>query len=237
MSSNRLSTTQWPKTPPPLTEEQKVAREKYMQLWHENLPNRYKAIERFNHGWVSALPRPPGCRTLEIGAGLGAHMKWEELKDQEYFCLEMRESFCNQLASTMPRERVICADIQKGGSFADQSFDRIVAIHVLEHLLNLPLALNEIKRLLRPEGFFDIVIPCEGGLAHSLARKLTAERLFRNNFNMDFTPIRKNEHVSEFPEIYELLMEKFQVEKSRYFPLLIPLYQFNFCVGFRFRKR
>jgi len=46
----------------------------------------------------------------------------------------------------------------------DYEFDRIIAIHVLEHLPNLPKAIKEIYRVCRKEcSVFSVVIPCEGG--------------------------------------------------------------------------
>jgi len=35
----------WPKNPPELTQEQITAREKYMMLWHQELPNKYKMMK------------------------------------------------------------------------------------------------------------------------------------------------------------------------------------------------
>ncbi len=43
-----------------------------------------------------------------------------------------------------------------------------------------PSALDEIDRLLADGGFFQVVIPCEGSLAYSMARKISAQALFLN---------------------------------------------------------
>ena len=233
----KVTASVWPKVPPPLSDEQKIAREKYMKLWHELLPKRYGAIEKFNHGYPASLFVKPGSRTLEIGAGLGSHLEYEDLSRQEYHCLEYREEFCAELKRRYPTAQVHCADIQSRQMWNDKFFDRIVAIHVLEHLRDLPKALFEIERLLKDDGVFDVVIPCEGGLAHTTARKISAERLFKKNFHMDFTPIHKNEHVSTYFEIVDLLKERFQFERRSFFPLKLALPNLNFCAGFRLKKR
>src|SRR5690349_20198224 len=41
----------WPKTFPPLTEEQKRISDDFMKAWHEVLPQKYGVIEKFNHGY------------------------------------------------------------------------------------------------------------------------------------------------------------------------------------------
>jgi SAM-dependent methyltransferase len=236
MRSNESATT-WPKRPPVLTPEQERAREGFMALWHRELPTKYGMIERFNHGFVSQLPVQPGTRTLEIGAGLGAHSKFEDLKRQEYYCLEYREEFCRELATLFPPDRVLCGDIEQRQPFDDAFFDRIVIIHVLEHLRNLPLALAEIRRLLKPSGVLDVVLPCEGGLAYSLARKISAERVFRKNFHMDYTPIIRNEHVSTYEEIMTEVDRLFVPQARSFFPLKVPISTINLVVALRLTPR
>src|SRR5207247_1085612 len=138
---------------------------------------RYSAIENFNHGFVAKLPHAPGSKTLEVGGGLGEHIHYER-GDQDYYCLESREEFCARLRVLLAADRVYCGDIQQTQpQWATGAFDRIIAIHVLEHLPRLPGALEEVNRLLNDHGVFDVVIPCEGGWAYSLARKISAERM------------------------------------------------------------
>jgi SAM-dependent methyltransferase len=227
----------WPKQPPVLSAEQERAREAFVAVWHQQLPTRYRAIERFNHASVSRLPVKDGSTTLEIGAGMGAHSKFEDLTRQQYYCLEYRRAFCDELLKLFPADRVRHGDIEQRQPWPDGFFDRIVAIHVLEHLRNLPRAVAEIRRLLKPDGCFDAVLPCEGGIAYAVARKISSERLFRRRFGMDYTPIIRNEHVSTFEEIVEELERVFRVRVRSFFPLLIPVSALNLCVAFRLVPR
>ena len=227
----------WPKRLPVLSESQLKAREEFMKRWHELLPKKYGVIEKFNHGFPAQLPHKLGSKTLEIGAGLGEHSRYENLARQEYYVQEYREEFCKELRKSFPPARVFCGDIQTTQPWAAETFDRVIAIHVLEHLPNLPAALAEINRILVPGGFFDVVIPCEGGLAYSFARKISAQRFFEREFKQDYTPIIKSEHVNNCDEICLLLDEGFHEVKRKYFPLLIPVMNLNLCIGFRFTKK
>jgi SAM-dependent methyltransferase len=227
---------QWPKQPPALSSTQEQAREAFMMAWHEELPSRYALLERFNHTFVTGFGTPPGTRTLEIGAGIGSHLSFEDLANQEYYALEYRAEFCERLAAFLPPERILHGSIEDRQPFPDGSFDRVIAIHVLEHLRNLPAALQEVARLLRPGGVFDVVLPTEGGLAYGLARKISAERMFRRRFRMDYTPIVRNEHVNTFGEVESLLHPLFRREHARYFPLGLPSAEINLVVGERLRR-
>lgn len=209
-----------------------------MLLWHEQLPTRYSIIERFNHRSVTGLPdRPATLKTLEIGAGIGGHLPFEDLSRQEYHCLELREELCAILESLDGIASVCAANIENRTPFDDGSFDRVVAIHVLEHIRNLPSAIVEVGRILADDGFFDVVLPCEGGLAYSLARQVSAKRFFEKTFGMSYDPIIANEHVNTLDDVVEELSHVFIVESARRFPLNVPIDTINLCVAFRLRKR
>lgn len=235
---NQSTQSKWPKIPVILSPAHQVAREKYMSLWLNKLDSgTYKYFDRQNHENVSKLPIRPGCRTLEIGAGIGTHLKYEDLKKQNYHCLELRTDFCEVLKTIIPAEQVQQGDIQSRQVWPDQYFDRVIAIHVLEHLHNLPKALVEIRRLLKPDGVLDIVLPCESGILHTVGRKFSAERLFVKEFQLDFAPIHKAEHVNTLPEILEeLLFCGFEAEFKKFFPFPFRHFQLNFFVVFRLKN-
>ena len=222
----------WPKRLPVLTAEQERVRDDFMAYWHEVLPNRYGVIERFNHGWPAKTARP-GERTLEIGAGLGEHLGSEpEFARADYAAVELRPEMAAVIAERHPGVEVVVGDCQRADAVRrTRSFDRVLAIHVLEHLPDLPAALAEIRRLLKPTGRLVVVIPCEGGLAYSLARRISAQRIFEKRYGMSYDFFIESEHINVPREIVEECGAHFEVVRRRYFPLVVPLTAPNLVIG------
>ncbi|MGI8728812.1 MAG: class I SAM-dependent methyltransferase [Solirubrobacteraceae bacterium] len=232
----------WPKTLPPLTEEQARIHDDFMKQWHEVLPQRYGIVERFNHTFPVRHSRPGFRRTLEIGAGLGEHIHYERLtpeQEHDYHALEMRKNMAEQIHANHPGVRVIVGDCQARLDFPDGHFDRYIAVHVLEHLPDLPACLREAWRLLdKDRGQLLVVIPCEGSPAYTLARRISAQRIFERTYGMPYGPFIAREHINAPAEIIAELERHFTVERRRFFPLpFAPLVAANLCIGLALRPR
>lgn len=219
----------WPKQLPEFTDEQRGVRDAFMARWLEELPNRYGAIERFNHTY-GLEPKASG-RTLEIGAGVGAHLHYEDLSNQDYYAVELRQELADTIEERFPGVTTVVADCQERLPFDDGFFDRVLAVHVLEHLPDLPRALDEIQRVLAPGGRFHAVIPCEGGLAYSVARRISAQRIFEKEFGMSYEWLIRSEHVNVPWEIQMELEKRFRLVGSRYFPFRVPSTAVNLVIG------
>lgn len=229
-----ISAPRWPKQVPALTPEQQAIREDFMQYWHEVLPKRYSLVERVNHGYPRAQradwPNPP-IATLEIGAGFGEHIAYEDLSFQQYTALELRETMAQRITARFPTVKVIVGDVQERIPAADASFDRIVAVHVLEHLPNLPAALAEIHRVLKPSGRFAMVLPCEGGRLYKLAQTMSSRRLFERRYKSSYDWFIRSEHVNTCAEIVDELKTVFKITDMHYWPFWLPLVHTNLVVG------
>ena len=236
-----MSSTIWPKTFPPLTAEQERIRDDFMHQWHEELPKKYGIIEKFNHGYVVDHAPASFLRTLEIGAGLGEHLAYEQLTPKQlenYVAVELRPSMAAEIARAHPGCQAIVGDCQQRLDFADGHFDRVLAVHVLEHLPNLPATVREMHRLCNKQhGRFQVVIPCEGGLAYSLARRISAQRFFERRYKMPYKWLIEREHINRPREIFGVLDELFTVEQRSFFPLRIPSIELNLVIGLTLRPR
>ena len=220
----------WPKQLATLSEEQLRIKDDFMSYWHQVLPRKYGLIERFNHNYPIEGASSTG-RVLELGAGLGEHISYEKLEGLEYHAVEFRPEMAARMKDRFPLVNVIVADCQKRLDFPDKFFSRIIAVHVLEHLPDLPSAVIEVHRLLDPNGEFRVVIPCEGGLAYSVARRVSAQRIFERRYKTSYDWFIKTEHINRPREIVEELQRCFTVRASAYFPFGIPSISLNLVIG------
>lgn len=227
----------WPKIAPPLSDEGRQISDDFMRHWHEVLPQRYGAVERFNHRYALRLmPAARPFRTIEIGAGIGEHLRWEDLSVQDYHCIELRENMTAEIRRRFPGVTATTADCQTRLPYPDEHFDRAIAIHVLEHLPDLPGAAAELRRVLRPGAIFSIVIPCDPGAAYAVARKISAERIFRRRYRMPYDWLIRREHINSPDEIVAVMRDGFDEIDRTYFPLRVPLVSANLCIGVTYRR-
>lgn len=231
----------WPKLLASLTPEQKWISDDFMKYWHEALAQKYKIVDRFNHHYVVKNTLNPFSSTLEIGAGLGEHIDYEQLTQTQrcqYVALELRENMADQIRIRHPDIQVWVGDCQNTINATDNYFERVLAIHVLEHLPNLPAAIKEIYRVCnKNDGFFSIVIPCEGGLAYSLARKISAKRIFEKRYKQPYKWFIEREHINKPLEIMEELAPYFDVIHREFYPLKIPTVSLNLCIGLTLKPK
>jgi ubiquinone/menaquinone biosynthesis C-methylase UbiE len=231
----------WPKTFAPLSPAQERIRDDFMKYWHEVLPRKFGIVDRFNHSYCVRNAPPEFQRTLEIGAGIGEHIEYEQLnpaQEANYHALELRENMSREIKRRFPRIQTITADCQARLPFPDGYFDRVLAIHVLEHLPDLPAAMREVYRVCdKQRGVLSILIPCEGSLAYSLARRISAQRIFEKRYKQSYKWFIEREHINRPREILAELMPYFRIVHRHFFPLRIPALFCNLVIGLTLKPR
>ncbi|MBV5342884.1 class I SAM-dependent methyltransferase, partial [bacterium] len=103
-------------------------------------------------------------KVLEVGAGTGLHINFVRHSFDEYLLTDLNPPMLGQIArasSLPPSGKIIVAPEDATRlSFAANTFDRVIAAHVLEHLYQPHLVLQEWGRVLKPGGLLTIVLPC-----------------------------------------------------------------------------
>ncbi len=163
-----------------------------------NLAARIDIHRRFStnpQGWYEWLfdrfALPAGAHLLELGCGEGG--MWAARRDRlpPDLRLTLTDVSPGMLTAARTRLEPALSDIRfavvdcQAIPFADASFDVVIANHMLYHVPDIPRALGEIRRVLRPNGWFH---GATNGLRHMLELDQLVER---------FAPEAERENVAE----------------------------------------
>jgi hypothetical protein len=139
--------------------------------------------------------------TLEIGAGNLNHLAYEPIIGQYDIVEPYRALFENK--TDLKRINTIYGDVSEIPK--DASYDRIITIATLEHILNLPEVVAKSALLLSPKGVFRAAIPNEGTLLWNLAWRCTTGIEFQMKYGIDYGLIMSYEHVNTAIEVSTVL--------------------------------
>ena len=124
-------------------------------------------------------------------------------------------------------------EVQTGNrlSYSDNTFDRLVSTHVLEHIYQPHLVLKEWYRVLKPGGVLSILIPTDPGIAWRLGRHLGPRKhAIAQGIAYDYVMAR--EHVNSCNNLIAILRHYFPESKEAWWPLPIPSIDLNLFFAF-----
>lgn len=138
----------------------------------EATPSAYRVLREWDRG--QALVQQLGSYlteasdVLEIGSGIGCTVKSFELSGHRSTGIEPGRGFCEYSRNVLGADvnEAILADLP-----ADERYDMVMLVHVLEHLNNPMNSFEHVHSLLRPGGLFYVEVP-NCGAPHAAPSKL-----------------------------------------------------------------
>jgi len=101
-------------------------------------------------------------KILEIGCGAGQFIRAvkKNLKESECFGVDISQTAIDKAKSL--NDGVVYSISADKVPFADETFDMVLILDVLEHVSDPKAMVEEVKRVLKKDGLFFTFIPCEG---------------------------------------------------------------------------
>lgn len=185
---------------------------------------------RKSHEWAEAAwgPEQHFSRVLEVGAGTGAHIGHVRHGFDTYYLTDMHPAMLEQAAVRAGSKGNVLVQTQDATklTFDDDTFDRLIAAHVLEHLLRPHEVLREWVRVLKPGGVLTLVLPCDPGLLWRMGRYAVARRNFvKAGLEYDYWMAR--EHVNPINNLVAFVHHYFSDIDERWLPARIPSMDLN----------
>ncbi|WP_434705769.1 class I SAM-dependent methyltransferase [Pseudomonas sp. Z1-12] len=172
---------------------------------------------------------------LEVGAGTGEHVNFVRHAFDQYTLTDMDQKTLEvaKIKIGKRHEGRLKFETQAGNdlSYGDNTFDRLIASHVLEHIYQPHLALKEWRRVLKNGGVLSILIPTDPGLAWRLGRHLGPRKnAIAQGIAYDYVMAR--EHVNSCNNLIAILRHYFPGAKESWWPLPVPSIDLNLFFAF-----
>jgi phosphatidylethanolamine/phosphatidyl-N-methylethanolamine N-methyltransferase len=168
-------------------------------------------------------------RVLEVGAGTGVHLRYLRHGFDEYIMTDLNAPFLDSAALKAGSNSKVTTQAEDATdlSFEDESFDRVIAAHVLEHLPNPHQVMREWMRVLKPGGTLSLVLPCDPGLAWRFGRAVGARGKFvKAGIEYDYWMAR--EHINSINNLVAFVRYYFKDKvKELWRPLIVPSMDLN----------
>lgn len=206
--------------------------------WREYIAQNYRSANygRGLPGWIMrkghrelecSFPRETRFeKVLEVGAGEGIHVPFVRHGFTEYILTDRDPGALKRIKGPVfPGVLFQTTDACKL-SFPDRSFDRVIATHVLEHLPEPHLVLQEWRRVLKPGGVLSLLLPCDPGLAWRIARSFGPRaRAGANGIDYDYWMAR--EHINPIYNLLSFIRYYFEVRTEKFLPFGLPFADIN----------
>lgn len=126
----------------------------FQRIWH---------MRRFSE--VSRVVKPVEGRFLDVGCHGGTFTKivLSKIGSKDLYGIDISKPAIEYIKKKIPYGHFQAADVQQL-PFKDNFFDAVFCLEVLEHVDDPEMALKEIKRVLKKDGYGVVLVPSESKL-------------------------------------------------------------------------
>jgi phosphatidylethanolamine/phosphatidyl-N-methylethanolamine N-methyltransferase len=178
------------------------------------------------------IERPFGAKmhfpyVLEVGAGTLAHLPFVQHRFDSYIASDFDQAVLEAMKDRPLPANVLTMRLDGSAlPFPEDSFDRVIATHVLEHVPSPHLVIQEWVRVLKPGGVLSIILPCDPGWAWRIGRYL-GPRKRAEEAGLPYDYYMAREHVNSIFNLNEILKYHFPKRDVTWWPLRFPLPDLN----------
>ena len=168
-------------------------------------------------------------KVLEIGAGNEPHFKFIKHHFDEYHIAETTKEDIGDYKENNKIKKIIYDG--KKLPYDDESFDRIIISHCLEHIYYPEEFIFEMMRKLKTGGILSISLPTDPGLLFRLGRLYLKIFSIKKTYKISsekFDYMNATEHVNSIFNLHSIIKYNFKnIAKETYIPFRIKSFDLN----------
>ena len=165
---------------------------------------------------------------LEVGGGSGEHLDFVSHEYERYFLTDIKLPVLDALRSL--DSRIVCqiANVE-ALPYPDNSFNRVVVTCLFHHVEKPAKAIEEILRVLKPEGIATIFLSCDPGILVRLLRYFMTQKTASRKGFQGYELMIAREHRNHVSSLLSIITysTRFRKVKVNYFPFRLPLWDIN----------
>ncbi len=203
-----------------------------MQLCHKNLEENINLNEFKKNSKV-----------LEIGAGSSPHLKYIKHKFDKYFFLENSNFAISFLKKKFRNDKKFQFKIYNGKNipYKKNYFDRIIISHVLEHIPDPEIFLEEMMSKLKKNGILSISLPNDPGLLWRFGRfflKLFSVGKKLKITSLEYDYMIASEHINSIFNLISIIKYKYKkkIVSEKYLPFYVKILDLNLFYNITLKK-
>ena len=182
-------------------------------------------------------------KVLEIGAGSSPHYAYISHAFGKYVFLEKSKFAINYLKKKFKKNKKIDYKSYNGKiiPFKENSFDRIILSHVLEHIPEPEVFLKDTMKKLKKNGILSISLPCDPGVLWRVGRfflKILSVKKILNISNVEYDYLIASEHINSIFNLKSIIKYKYSknIINESYLPTRIKSTDLNLFYNITLRK-
>lgn len=185
-----------------------------------------------SHSWCESKfgPLEHFSKVVEVGAGSGIHVKFVQHKFDEYVVTDLNQPMLDSGSSSgLVKMKNVTTQVENASNLTleNDSVDRLIAAHVLEHLYRPHEVLREWHRVVKSGGVISILLPCDPGIAWRLGRCLGVRKKMISAGISDYDYWMAREHVNPINNLVALIRYYFEGLVEEWYPCRIPSIDLN----------
>jgi len=182
-------------------------------------------------------------KILEIGAGTSPHVKFVKHKFGKYFFLETSKFAISFLKKKIGNNKKFEFKTYNGKKipFKKNYFDRIIISHLLEHVPDPEIFLEEMMMKLKKGGILSIALPNDPGFLWRLGRfflKLFKVKKKLNITNLEYDYMIAIEHINSIFNLISIIRYRYKnnIISEKYLPFKINIIDLNLFYNITLKK-